>query len=207
VASVTVGGACLLATTALPRETRVILSLDALLLTFVVLVYVLMSIATAQQCADLAVRGARLERKAVLVATALASLVSIIAIGAMLNSQRHHPGWLKVLHLAASLSALLLGWIAAQMIFAIQYMRIYYGNLQKAGSGQNDPELYFPGQSVPGLWDFIYYSFTVAMCYGATDVSTRGIAIRRLTLLHAIYSYFFMAAIIGIMVSVLSNVA
>jgi len=206
-ASVVAGGACLLATKSLPRETRIILSLNLLLLTFVTLVYVLMSIATAEQCADLAVKGRTLAKKAVLVATVLASLVSITAIGVMLNSQRDHAHWLKVLHLAASLSALLLGWITAQMIFGIQYMRFYYSDSQKSGAVRTEPDLHFPGQSAPVLWDFMYYSFTIAMCFGTTDVSIFGTAIRRLTLLHAIYSFFFVATIIGFVVSVLSNAA
>ncbi len=83
VASASVSGACFLATRALPRETRVMLCLDLLLLTFVALVYVLMSVATAEQCADLAVKGRGLEKKAVLVATILASVVSIVAIGTL----------------------------------------------------------------------------------------------------------------------------
>ena len=203
-ASVSVSAVCWLATSALPRETRVILSLDVLLLTFVALVYVLMSVATAEQCVDLAKKGRRLEKQAVLVATVLASVVSIVAIGAMLSSQRHHAGWLRVLHMAGSLLAVLLGWVSAQMIFGIQYMRLYYANLQQGGA---EPGLHFPGQSAPVLWDFMYYSFTIGMCYGTTDVSIGGAAIRRLTLLHAIYSFFFVAAIIGIVVSVLSNVA
>ena len=53
----------------------------------------------------------------------------------------------------------------------------------------------------------MYYSFTIGMCYGTTDVPILGAPIRRLTLLHAIYSFFYVAAIIGIVVSVLSNVA
>lgn len=203
VASACVGGLSFLATGALPRETRLILSLDLLLLTYVTLIYVLMSVVTAQQCADLAMRGRRLEKKSVVVATVLTSLVSIVAIAAVLHSQRHQPGWIKALHMGASLLALLLGWITAQMIFGVQYMRLYYGNLQSG----TESGLHFPGQPAPVLWDFMYYSFTVAMCYGTTDISIRSTAIRRLTLLQALYSFFFVAAIIGIVVSVLSTMA
>lgn len=72
---------------------------------------------------------------------------------------------------------------------------------------RTDPGLTFPGQSTPGLWDFMYYSFTIAMCYQTSDVSIRDTEIRRLTLMHAIYSFFFVAAIIGFVVNVLSNLA
>jgi len=139
-------------------------------------------------------------------ATVLATFVSVAAIGVMLNSQRDHARSLKLLHLAVSLIALLLGWIGAQMIFGIQYMRIYYSNLKKGGPEPTEPDLHFPGQSAPVLWDFMYYSFTVAMTYGTTDVSAYGTEIRRLTLLHAVYSFLFVATIIGFVVSVLTNV-
>ena len=82
----------------------------------------------------------------------------------MLQSQRDEAHWLRTLHLGGSLVALVFGWIAAQMTFAIQYMRIYYRN-RDAGSTRSDPGLDFPGKTEPDLWDFMYYSFTIAMCF------------------------------------------
>lgn len=75
------------------------------------------------------------------------------------------------------------------------------------GSHRTEPGLEFPGQRSPDLWDFTYYSFTIAMCFQTSDVSVRDSAIRRLTLMHAIYSFFYVAAIIGFTVNVLSNLA
>ena len=86
-------------------------------------------------------------------------------------------------------------------------MRIYYSNLPAPASAPADPALTFPGQPAPDLWDFMYYSFTIAMCFQTSDVSISGTLIRRLTLMHAIYSFFFVATIIGFVVNVLSNLA
>jgi uncharacterized membrane protein len=105
-----------------------------------------------------------------------------------------------MLHLGGSELALVFGSAAAQMIF--QSMRIYYNNLKTTGSVRSDPDLDCPGQSEP---DFLYYSFTIAMCFQTSDVSSRGTAIRRLTLVQTIYSFFFVAATIGFAVNVLSN--
>ena len=206
-ASALAGGAAALTTAALPRETRVIVSLDVFLFSFVALTCVLVSIATAKCCAVLARQRARIQNTG-LVALMVASLVGIAAIAVMLHSQREKAGWLRVLHLGGSQLALLFGWVAAQMIFGIQYMRIYYNSLQTTGNAVRvDPDLDFPGQPEPDLWDFMYYSFTIAMCFQTSDVSIRGTAIRRLTLMQAIYSFFFVAAIIGFVVNVLSNLA
>jgi uncharacterized membrane protein len=206
-ASASAGGLCLLATQALPPETRIVLSLDALLLTFVILVSVLASVATVEQCIDLAVKGRPLQKRAVLLTAVLASVVTVTAIAVMLQSQKGQARWLAALHLAGSLLALLLGWVATQMIFGIQYMRICYGDPKTGRDPRKGPALFFPGPSAPNLWDFMYYSFTIAMCFGTTDVPIRAPEIRRLTLMHAIYSFFFVATIIGFVVSVLSNSA
>jgi len=190
----------------LPPETRIILGLDVFLVTFVALSYVMVSFTTAQQCLVMARQKQPIEHTEV-IASILATVVGIAAIAVMLHSQNAEVPWLKTLHLGGSLLALILGWIAAQMTFAVQYMRMYYRALETSGTVRTDPALAFPGQSTPDLWDFMYYSFTIAMCYQTSDVSISGTAIRRLTLMHAIYSFFFVAAIIGFVVNVLSNLA
>jgi len=200
------GGIAALPASALPRETRIILGLDVFLIIFVALTYLLSSVMTADQCVVMAKLRTRIRHTGV-IAAIVATLVGIAAIGVMLQSQRDQAHWLRTLHLGGSLLALLLGWIAAQMVFAIQYMRIYYRNLGRGNSPRADPGLDFPGQTAPDLWDFMYYSFTIAMCFQTSDVSISGAALRRLTLMHAVYSFFFVAAIIGFVVNVLSNLA
>jgi len=200
------GAAVALVATALPSKTRIVLGLDAFLVTFVALTYVMMSVTTADQCVAMANQKQRIRHTEV-IASIVTTLVGIAAIGVMLHSQRDEASWLRTLHLGGSLLALLFGWIAAQMIFAVQYMRIYYRNLDTGGSVRAGRGLDFPGQPRPDLWDFMYYSFTIAMCFQTSDVSISGTAFRRLTLMHAIYSFFFVATIIGFVVNVLPNLA
>jgi hypothetical protein len=56
-----------------------------------------------------------------------------------------------------------IGWISAQMIFGIQYMRIYYSDQQASEAQRATRDLNFPGQLPPDLWDFMYFSFSIAM--------------------------------------------
>lgn len=196
------GGIAVLTTTALPGATRIVLGLDIFLLSFVALTYVLVSVSTGERCAVLAKHLTM--RHTDLIASIMTSLIAVATIAVMLHSQRHSADWVRTLHLSASLLALLLGWIAAQMIFGIHYMRMYYSDLPSGGRVRTDPQLIFPGQSTPDLWDFMYYSFTIAMCFQTSDVSISDAAMRRLTLMHAIYSFFFVAAIIGFVINVLS---
>jgi uncharacterized membrane protein len=204
--SAVAGGIAALTTTALPHETRVILSLDVFLVIFVVLTYLMMSVMTAGQCAAMAKQRTRIRHTGV-IASIVATVVGIAAIGVMLQSQKGEAHWLRTLHLGGTLVALLFGWIAAQMTFAIQYMRIYYRNLDARNGARAGPGLDFPGQTEPDLWDFMYYSFTIAMCFQTSDVSINSTALRRLTLMHAVYSFFFVATIVGFVVNVLSNLA
>jgi uncharacterized membrane protein len=201
------GGIAALTATALPQETRTILGFDVFLVIFVALTYLMTSVMTADQCAVMAKLRTPIRHTGV-IASVVATVVGIAAIGVMLQSQREEAHWLRTLHLGGSLVALLFGWIAAQMTFAIQYMRIYYRNLDtRSSSTRAHPGLDFPGQTEPDLWDFMYYSFTIAMCFQTSDVSISDTALRRLTLMHAVYSFFFVAAIIGFVVNVLSNLA
>jgi uncharacterized membrane protein len=200
------GAAVGFAATALPRETRIIVGLNVFLITLIALTCVMMSVATVDQCVGIAKRKQPI-RHADAIASILATLVGVAAIAVMLHGHGDEPRLLKALHMGGALLALLLGWIAAQMTFATQYMRSFYRNLDTSGGARPDPGLAFPGQSTPDLWDFMYYSFTIAMCYQTSDVSISGAAMRRLTLMHAIYSFFFVATIIGFVVNILAGLA
>jgi uncharacterized membrane protein len=204
-ASAVIGGALVLATPLLPTETRIVLGFDLFALTFVTLVGVLMSTATPEQCAILAMERTPAGLR-VLLGSVVTTMVSIAAIAAMLHSQSEKGSWLKLTHLGGSMLALLLCWIASQMIFGLHYMRIYY-RAREATGGASAQMLEFPSRPEPDLWDFMYYSFTIGMCYQTSDVDIIGVRIRRLTLLHSIYSFLFVAAIIGFFVNVLSNIA
>ena len=204
--SILAGGVCFLSTAMLPHETRIICSIDLLLLTYVLLVYRLMTIATAEVCVFLAKERRALTKNATLVAISLVPSVSIVAVGVMLNNENDQVHWIKLLHMGGSLFAVFIGWISAQMIFGIQYMRIYYSDQQASEAQRATRDLNFPGHLPPGLWDFMYFSFSIAMTYGATDVTISGRDIRRFTLIHAIYSFFFVATIIGFVVSIVTNI-
>jgi uncharacterized membrane protein len=43
-------------------------------------------------------------------------------------------------------------------------------------------------------------------CYQTSDVTITNPKVRRVTLLHAIYSFFFVATILGLVINILSNI-
>jgi len=85
-------------------------------------------------------------------------------------------------------------------------MQLYYDDHIVDGKRTDRLGLEFPERPTADFWDFMYYSFTIAMCYQTSDVTVTSTRIRRVTLVHAIFSFLFVTAIIGFLVNVISNV-
>jgi uncharacterized membrane protein len=105
-----------------------------------------------------------------------------------------------------SLLAVILSWALSHIFFGLHYMRLYYDDHIVDGKTVYEQGLECPERTAPDFWDFMYYSFTIAMRYQTSDVSITSVRIRRVTLLHAIFSFLFVSAIIGFVVNVISNI-
>ncbi len=204
VVSLLVGALVGAATAKLPGEHWLILGFDATALAYVVLFFLLMSAATPEQAADLS-RRTEPSGLGVLVITLVLSLVSFGMIAVMLDNLTDAPRWLRVIHLTGSVLALFLSWIVLHIIFGLQYMRMYYDDVHTVPGAADSPDLAFPTRPMPDFWDFMYYSFTIAMCYQTSDVTISAPDIRRLTLLHAVFSFFYFVLIMSLVVNLLSN--
>ena len=93
---------------------------------------------------------------------------------------------------------LMLSWTYLHILFALQYAHAYW--LAHGG-------IDFPGGKRPDWAEFLYFSFTVGMTAQVSDVTTSAPAIRRLVLAHALVSFAFNAAILGLAVNVLAGSA
>ena len=201
-AAAVVGG---LVTVPLPWDLRALISFDLAAMTYIVLFVRLMSVATPQQSADLS-RRVEPSGSRVLISTVLLSVVAIAAIIAMVGNMNGKDLVIKIAEIVASVSALFLSWMLAHIFFGLEYMRMYYDRWDASTKSVIEPDLDFPTRPLPDFWDFMYYSFTIAMCYQTSDVTINVAATRRLTLLHAIYSFFFVVLMISIVVNALDNV-
>ena len=141
-----------------------------------------------------------------LIAVIALSVVSLGGVAAMLDRLPGRPRWEINLHMTASLFAVILSWFLVNMYFCFHYMQLYYDDTVVDGKSTYRTGLEFPDRSSADFWDFMYYSFTIAMCYQTSDVSITSIRIRRVTLLHSIFSFLFVTAIIGFVVNIISNV-
>jgi uncharacterized membrane protein len=134
------------------------------------------------------------------------SVASLVGVAAMLNHPSGRPRWVINLHMTMSLLSVILSWFVCHIFFGLHYMRLYYDDHVVDGKTVYELGLEYPERSAPDFWDFMYYSFTIAMCYQTSDVAITSVRIRRVTLLHAIFSFLFVSAIIGFVVNVISNI-
>ena len=195
--------ACFLVTPMLPNEMRLILCFDVAAIVYVGLFVWLMNVATQQDCIRLSTRSRW--RNFHLLLLILLTLVGILVIPSMA-----HPGngseLMHLLHYCAALLAIALGWLIAHISFGLHYMHMYYNDTIPNDGARFDEGMAYPEQKLPDYWDFMYYSFTIAMCYQTSDVTITNPKVRRVTLLHAIYSFFFVCTILGLVINILSNV-
>lgn len=86
------------------------------------------------------------------------------------------------------IAAMILAWVLFHWGFAQMYLQRYYRDEQ--------PPLRFPGTATPGILEFAYFSFTVAVSLAASDVEVRDRGMRFRVLVHAVLGFFFNGLII-----------
>ncbi len=128
-------------------------------------------------------------------ATAIASLVAIVAeVG---NASAEYA-WNN---LALGMVTIMLSWLFMHTIFALHYAHEYYGERRDARIGGLD----FPGKQEPDYWDFLYFSFVIAMTCQVSDVAITSKVIRRVVNIHGVLSFFFTLSILALTVNMVSN--
>jgi len=132
-------------------------------------------------------------RRTVFVLSVLTSSVSLFAAaGVMRQAHRlapDHAGTWVALCLAAVAGS----WLLTHSSWALRYAHLYYREDDEGVGG-----LGFPGGAAPDLLDFAYFSFTIGTCFQTSDVSIASPQIRRAVLFHAVQSFAFTTAILGL---------
>ena len=193
-----------LVTFRLPIEVRVVVVLDLAALTYLGLFFALAVTANPQQSAELGRLGEP-SGKRVLISTVILSCVSVALVITLVDSQQDAGKVLKVAHSVASVLALFLTWLLAHIFFAVEYMKIYYDDAPVPAGKTPDPGLDYPNRPRPDMVDFMYFAFTIAMCYQTSDVSIVSVTTRRLVLWHAIFSFLFIVIIFSMVINVMGN--
>ncbi|MCS6457011.1 DUF1345 domain-containing protein, partial [Burkholderia thailandensis] len=88
-------------------------------------------------------------------------------------------------------------WFLIPTIFTLHYARLYYA------SPASERALRFPDTKLePDYWDFLYFSFTIAVASQTADVALGSRPARRAVLSQSILSFYFNMAVLGLSINV-----
>ena len=194
----------------IPQETRfeirLLLSWDVAVAFLLAMILVMMKNADAHETMKRAQQHEP-SNMGTLSITVLTCAASMVAVAFMLNDGEQWKAVPASVHLGLCTMAIFGAWFLLHTFFALHYARIYYDEVDRDVPGEYKKGLEFPGGPLVDYWDFMYYSFTIAMCYQTSDVSISTAPMRRLTLIHSILSFIFVVLVIGLVANVISNLA
>ncbi|AXL50564.1 membrane protein [Paraburkholderia caffeinilytica] len=169
---------------------------DAAVWTYLVLIWVHMALADEGRVRDFARRDDE-NAGVVLVVICVATVASIAAIVLELASAKGTAGASTAWHYLLTGLTMIGAWFMIPTIFTSHYARLYYD--AKAA----ETPLLFPDHKLqPDYWDFLYFSFTIAVASQTSDVVLRSRTIRRAALAQSILSFYFNVAVLGLCVNI-----
>jgi uncharacterized membrane protein len=195
-------------------DTALLAGWDVGIFTYLTLTFLMMSRTNAQRTLEHA-QAAEPATLFTLVVVTITSVVALLGAIALSNRAAGRGQLAQVVHFAAGAVAVFESWLLVHTEFALYYARRYYdeavpqaqGPARAAGSIVPFCKgLEFPNAEVVDYWDFMYYAFTIAMCYQTSDVTVASPVMRRVTLFHAIASFMFVLVLLGYVVNALGTV-
>jgi uncharacterized membrane protein len=135
---------------------------------------------------------------ALLILSGAAAIASLVAIVFEVGQTQAAGAWGQ---LAVGMGTILLSWLFMNTIFALHYAHEYYGERSDDKIGG----LKFPGLQGPDYWDFLYFSFVIAMTCQVSDVGITSKVIRRVVTIHGVIAFFFNLAILALTINMVSN--
>jgi uncharacterized membrane protein len=131
----------------------------------------------------------------------LGAMVSLAAIIIELASVKNVAGSEKVIHYLLTAGTVFGSWLLVAVMYCFHYAHLFY----RAPSDQKP--LRFPEDlAAPGYWDFLYFSFTIAVAAQTSDVSVMNTPARKAVLAQSVLAFIFNAAIIGMSINIAASV-
>jgi uncharacterized membrane protein len=137
---------------------------------------------------------------AILVIMSIAALVSFAAIVLELSTVKGLSLSHRLAHYAFTGSTLFGSWCLVATLFTFHYARIFYGSPVERRA------LSFPDKvENPDYWDFLYFSFTIAVAAQTSDVSVMSHSMRKTVLAQSVLSFLFNVAILGLSINIAAS--
>lgn len=134
----------------------------------------------------------------ILAVLCVAAVISLLAIVSELSALRGKPLAGAALEYGLVGLTLIGSWFLVGVLFCFHYAHLFYQ------ATANARPLDFPGggRHEPDYWDFLYFSFTIAVAAQTSDVAVRSASLRRLVLGQSVLSFFFNLLILGLSVNI-----
>lgn len=196
----------LLLPSALGAPTRFVIAWNVGILALLGLLGAMMARATPR---SIGFRARREDENAwvILAAVVGAALASMVAIFFVLREAKDAASGLAAVKMALGGLTILLSWLLCHSMYAIHYAHGFYDAPGAAEAAAASPDgavggLAFPGEDRPDYWDFLYFAFVVGMTCQVSDVQVTSRAMRRLTLVHGVVSFFFNTVILALTINI-----
>lgn len=144
-------------------------------------------------------------RTATFAAAMLAATVSLVAVALLLHILKTLPQREQFERVLVSVVAVGGSWLLLHTLFTLRYAHAYFSEDSTADPPDPRGGLAFAGTAPTTYWDFAYYAFTIGMTAQTSDTGVTTLAMRRLTLAHALLSFGFNTAVIALGVNVVSG--
>jgi uncharacterized membrane protein len=133
----------------------------------------------------------------ILAIMSIAAIVSLAAIILELSTTKNLSVSDRLAHYAFTAATVFGSWCLVATLFTVHYARAYYR------SPIDRRALQFPdNEANPDYWDFLYFSYTIAVAAQTSDVSVMSRSMRKIVLAQSILSFFFNVAILGLSINI-----
>jgi uncharacterized membrane protein len=143
------------------------------------------------------------EDKSAVVILAIMSITAIVSIAAIileLSTIRGLPFGDRMSHYAFTWFTVFGSWCLVATLFTFHYARIFYRSPVERRA------LHFPDKDENlDYWDFLYFSFTIAVAAQTSDVIVMSHSMRKTVLAQSILSFLFNVAILGLSINIAAS--
>jgi uncharacterized membrane protein len=121
----------------------------------------------------------------------------LAAVGLVLVQASHAIGGMKAYLIGLGVVSVALSWALVHTVFTLRYARAFFGRpMGGIDFNESDPPTYL---------DFAYLAVTVGMTFQVSDTDLTTKRVRRIALVHAMFSYLFGAVIVGLVINVVAS--
>ena len=134
---------------------------------------------------------------AVLAILSVAAMISMAAIVLELTGVRELSFGDRLERYAFTAATVLGSWLLVGTLFTFHYAHMFY----RVPSEQR-PLVFLGNEQDPDYWDFLYFSFTIAVAAQTSDVIIKTRSMRKVALAQSILSFLFNVAILGFSINI-----